>query len=230
MNNHLPFLEEIIPGSKNLFILFGGIDERMGMPRFEFYQSSSILNENRLFFRDPYQCWYQNGLPGIGKNVYQVSAFIRGRIHALKPDRVVFVGYSMGGYAAIMFAVLTGVGEAIVFSPRTSLHPLQILQSRDPRHKKQVLKTYLYSLFKPKVWDLKRLIRRSSYQPAISLYVAKNHSLDYFYAKRLDGLPNVNMIALENERHDVVKFFRDEGRLAEILSAKSAPETSCPNK
>lgn len=226
MSNSKSFLsvssikEEFSPDAKNLYLLFGGIDEQMAMPRFEFYNSAKILHENKIFFRDPYQCWYQNGLPGIGKDVYEVSRFIGKRIEDLNPQNVYFVGFSMGGFAAIMFSALTGRGEAIAFSTRTSIDPFFLLKIHDPRHKKQVLKTYFYSWYKKRVWDLKALLQRSKNCPKVSLFVSKNHAFDFMQAKRLDGLDHVRLFLMDSTRHDIVRAFRDQGLLPDILSGK----------
>lgn len=43
---------ELSPEGSNLYIFFGGIRAGIAMPPFEFYNSSRIINENKIFIRD----------------------------------------------------------------------------------------------------------------------------------------------------------------------------------
>ena len=40
-------LAELVPASRSLYLVFGGIAAGIGMPPFEFYRSSAILGESR---------------------------------------------------------------------------------------------------------------------------------------------------------------------------------------
>ncbi|QBQ56020.1 hypothetical protein [Nitrosococcus wardiae] len=133
---------ELSTSGANLYIFFGGIAAGIAIPPFEFYNSSKIINENKIFIRDFSQCWYQNGLPGISKNINSTAKYIRCQIEEIRPKKIFFVGNSMGGYAAILFAKLTGNGEAIAFAPKTFISPILRLKHKDPRWKKQILATY----------------------------------------------------------------------------------------
>jgi hypothetical protein len=98
-----PVLEEINQYSNKLYILFGGMAAGMGIPPFEFYTFSRIIQENIIFLRDFPQSWYQSGLPEMGRNVFDIGKFSE-KIRLMKPEELFFVGNSMEGFAAIMFA------------------------------------------------------------------------------------------------------------------------------
>ena len=113
-DDQAPLLEEILSESERLYFIFGGILNRIdGMLPFEFYASSRILGYSKIFFRDFSQSWYQSGLRGFANDIYELESFIKQRISALQPSKVYFVGNSMGGFAAILFASMQ-IGRAHV--------------------------------------------------------------------------------------------------------------------
>ena len=101
---------ELSKNRSNLYIFFGGIAAGINMPPFEFYNSAKIIDENKIFIRDFSQSWYQNGLSKISKDIDSTVNFLKLQIKTIKPHKIFFVGNSMGGYAAIMFAQLIGKG------------------------------------------------------------------------------------------------------------------------
>ena len=208
---------ELSEKGSNLYIFFGGIASRIAMPPFEFYKSSQILDQHRIYIRDLAQCWYQNGLAGISQDIYATASYIRSKIDEIGPKKVFFVGNSMGGYAAILFAALVGIGEAITFAPQTFISPALRFRHKDLRWRKRVLVTYAKSVFKRKVWDLGPLLARTKSNPKVSIYVSKENQLDLIHARHLKGIAGVNIHVLETGGHGVVKVLRDEGKLPAIM-------------
>lgn len=215
-------LEELIPGSSKLYFIFGGVAAEMAMPPFEFYASARIIEENKIFLRDFSQAWYQNGLPGVGSDLYAIRDFIQGKIVELEPEEVFFVGNSMGGYAAILFATLVGRGTAIAFAPQTFVSPLKRLQHRDRRWSKQIAGMYLRTTFKAHIWDLKACLQPlqngSRPETKVEIFVSADDPLDYLHALRLRGLEGVQIHECPVGGHTLVKQLRDEGKLPAILA------------
>ncbi len=89
------------------------------MPPFEFYKASGIIDESRMFLRDFSQSWYHAGLLNISSDIDSTAIYIESAISENKPEKIFFVGNSMGGYAAMLFSSLIGKGEVIAFAPQT---------------------------------------------------------------------------------------------------------------
>ncbi|GAB4343817.1 MAG: hypothetical protein Kow0089_19910 [Desulfobulbaceae bacterium] len=212
-----PVMEKYVEGSRRLYLLFGGISAEVGMLPFEFYKSSRIINENKIFFRDYSQAWYQNGLPGVGDDVYEMAEFITRKIEKIQPREIYFVGNSMGGFAAILFAALVGRGVAIAFAPQTFISPLLKMRHLDFRWLRQIVETYRKTMFKPHVWNLSRLVGSSTAPFRADIYVSRRHRLDFIHADRLRGQKSVNIYEFDVGGHDLVKFLRDDGSLPDIL-------------
>lgn len=212
-------MEEYYKNSKKLYILFGGIAAGMGMPPFEFCKASKILEENKIFIRDYAQCWYQCGLPGIGKNAFEVGCFLKKKIECIGPEDLFFIGNSMGGYAAISFASMIGYGKVIAFSPQTFISPFKLLIYRDGRWKRQIFNTYKATFFRrPKpILDIKRQIERNGSGYTVMIHVSTNDKLDLLHAQRIEKFKNIFIHKYDVAGHDLVKYLRDTNKLESIL-------------
>jgi pimeloyl-ACP methyl ester carboxylesterase len=82
---------------------------------------TSDLGYNTAHLRDPRDTWFQNGMSDALPSPEAVAAHLKGLIAELAPSRVVTVGSSMGGYAALLFAGLLKADAAIAFAPQTYL-------------------------------------------------------------------------------------------------------------
>lgn len=213
-----PVEMELSTQGSNLYIFFGGIAAGIAIPPFEFYKSSKIINENKIFIRDFSQCWYHNGLPGISKDINSTVKYLQHQIEEIKPDKIFFVGNSMGGYGAILFASLVQQGEVIAFAPQTFISPLLRRKHRDNRWSDQINATYKKSLFKRKVWDLKPLLLRSAGKQKISIFVSKEEKLDRIHASHISNILGINVYEFEGGGHEVVKLLREQGKLQSIMS------------
>ncbi len=118
---------KILSGSKNLIVCFGGMLLKMDLILpFEFltYLSKIYKNECDLyFFVDKHQRWYHKGLLGISKNIDETVRYLNNIIKKGNYQKVIFMGVSAGGYAAILFGSLCNVTNVVSFKPRTRPSP-----------------------------------------------------------------------------------------------------------
>lgn len=204
----------------DLYIFFGGIAAGIAMPPYEFYNASRILDEHKIFVRDFKQSWYQNGLPEIGKELYDTANFIKQKIQEINPNDVYFVGNSMGGYAAILFSCLIDQGKVIAFAPQTFITPGLRFKNNDYRWARQIFWTQLSSYFKPHIWDLKHLMTNTSCKPKVSIFVSTSDKLDVIHASHLGDMDGVHIHEFKGGGHGVVKHLRDEGLLPGIMTGQ----------
>lgn len=218
MDNEKVIEIELASKSSKLYIFFGGIKAGIAMPTFEFYSSSKIINENKIFIRDFDQCWYQKGLPGIGNDIFSIFNYLKATINAMEPQKVYFVGNSMGGYAAILFSILVGSGEAIAFSPQTFLTDKLRKQYDDNRWSQHIKRIYELPNIIEEYLDIRKLMSMKNNQNKISIFVATDNRKDEIHANHLCDFPHVNVYKFKEGGHNVVKFLRDQGKLSTILS------------
>ena len=112
-------------GNDKLIVCFGGMAQKMGgIPPFEFvkYLSSIYKNEyDLIFYVDIKQCCYHNGFLNITNNIDETVIYLNEKITNGNYNKVIFMGVSAGGYAAILFGSLCNVTNIIAFIPPTKL-------------------------------------------------------------------------------------------------------------
>lgn len=129
-----------------MLIAFGGLQQHLGggrsggVPPHEFVRTCEKAGARySLFVKDPLRCWYCRGLGdggggssgdnGGGPSTASSYTFeemvevLREEIRSVKPDRVMTIGSSMGGYAAVRAGLLLDANLAIAFSPQVLLTP-----------------------------------------------------------------------------------------------------------
>lgn len=204
------------PDSRTLYIFFGGMAAGIAMPPFEFYRAARIVGENKLFLRDFAQCWYHAGLPGYSRDLSSTTAYLRQRIAALDAQRVVLVGNSMGGYAAMLFAARLGFGEVIAFAPQTFVSPRLRFRHGDRRWPCQIARLWWRGLYAEHQWDLRPLLAANG-RLKVSVFVSVDDRLDLAHARHIQDLPGVTVHTIAGGGHDVVRLLRDEGSLPRIM-------------
>ncbi len=87
-----------------LLIAFGGLASRLdGIPPFEFLSALSGTEARRVFIRDLNQSWYQEGVRGVSTTLAATTTALRALVAESGAQRVVTLGVSAGGFAAIYF-------------------------------------------------------------------------------------------------------------------------------
>jgi len=219
---HEVFQIERSESGGNLYIFFGGLAAGVAMPPFEFFNASRILDENKIFVRDLRQQWYQTGLDGISRDIPSTAQFLAREIEKTAPEKIVFVGNSMGGFAAILFCALLGRGEAIAFAPQSFISPWLRLRHGDARWRRPIARTWVRSFLKPRVWNLRHILKRMGIPTRISIYVSSADRLDRIHAAHLEDLPGVRVREFDDGGHGVVRLLRDRGELPEIMKGSPA--------
>jgi pimeloyl-ACP methyl ester carboxylesterase len=212
--------KDIIPGACRLYIMFGGIVGGMGMPPFEFMRTGRLLPHSKVFIRDPYQAWYQRGLPGIGTSCTDVAEYLSGLIKASDAREVVFVGNSMGGFAALLFCGLLECGRAIAFSPQTFISAERRKATGDNRWAAQVERTHLHQGGVGSVYDIGHLLTEKNCGLDADIYVSRHDRLDVVHARALAGFAGVSVYEFDEGGHQLVAHLRDAGMLARILDGQ----------
>ncbi|WP_116127897.1 alpha/beta hydrolase [Lewinella sp. IMCC34183] len=205
-------------GRNNLLVSFGGIQQGLGMPVFEFFNSISDIPCDKIYLRDFHQAWYQKGVDAELDHVDQVTTYLRDTIREKNYDNVCFLGNSMGGYAAILFGTLLNVDTVISFAPQTFIGRFRRLLTFDRRWSGQLSDVYAYDRKRPEYFDLKeQLAAAAPYATRINLYYSPQHRLDRKHAERLRESANVTLHPVDEGGHAVVKVIRDRGELKSLI-------------
>lgn len=215
--NNSPVSEDLIPSSEKLFLFFGGIAGAIGMPPFEFYRASRILDYSKIFLRDISQSCYQRGLPTIGKNAHAVGAYLKDRIIESGASEIYFVGNSMGGFAALLFCSMLQLGKAIVFSPQTFVSSEKRQSYGDDRWPDQI-KNLHEAHTAADIHELKPWIQNCYPQMPARVYVSTSDTLDMHHVSELADFSNIEIYRFPIGGHGLVTELRNNGLLENILN------------
>lgn len=207
---------EEIENRENLLVTFGGVKQGIGIPVFEFMRSAELLNCDKIFFRDFKQAWYKFGVDKNLCSTQEIKSYLLSRIEKGNYKKIVFLGNSMGGFAAIFFGVQIKVDQIIAFSPQTFIDKFNRNLYLDFRWK-NCLKVVHNGNFTKADLDLKFFLINNNIKNNINVYFSENHRLDKIHAKRLKIFSNVKLIPVKKGGHQVVKELKQSGFLSNLM-------------
>ncbi len=158
----------------------------------------------RILLRDLSDSWYNAGLPGVGGTVDEIAGRIEEEIAGAGAERVLTVGSSMGGYAAILFGCLIGAERTIALGPQTLLDPE--LPERAPAPDLQL-----------HVADLEPVIAAAP-QTRVEMVVAWDDLLDVFHAQRVAAHDSVRVLAVRGAEHEFARQLLARGAFWPLMS------------
>jgi len=148
---------------------------------------------NRLLVRDPTLSWYNGPVQGQWDNADGLLERLRVVTQRFDPANIIFMGTSMGGYAAILFGCRLNVGKVVAFAPQ------MILDSRLPNNPHR-----------------KHNIQYRDVYPFIAQ--AKNTSIDILFGSE-DLCDAYNLIqAREHESIELINIYGAEHNVMHYLS------------
>ena len=215
-------LEDMEAPSPVLAVAFGGIAMSVGgIPPFEFFR---VLNEaepaKKLLLRDRSQSWYHRGVDGFADDIAGVEAALRQIVEREQPRKLVMLGASAGGYAALLFGRLLGAAEIHAFGPQTFIGPGLRLRHLDYRWGRLWLSLMLSGRYQPRYGDLYRVFKRTPSEGSrVVVHYCDSDRFDNAHARRLGRHPDVELRRYDEGGHFIVKHLRDTGQLKPLLQA-----------
>jgi hypothetical protein len=203
-----------------LVVAFAGLRGFLGgFPAFEFRKILSSVDVKSAFFRDHYAAWYHRGVVDVGPGIESVLR----RLQELQKEaqRVVMVGNSAGGYAALLFAALLGC-EAYAFSPQTFIDPDLLRDAGDDRWDEELAVLLDSGFFDPRYGDLAPLLEKS--EGRFEIFYGALDGVDWKHVEPVRGLDGVTVNRIENCDHRVVRHLRDSGWLLSFLRGMASEQ------
>ena len=108
-----------------LIICFSGQGQGYGnLPRYEFvnFLNKYYPHVTKQYYLDKTCKWYHSGINQETQNIIESIDFLKNQIKNYTKHKVIFIGSSSGGYAAILFGSLLNVDTVIAFRPQTIIN------------------------------------------------------------------------------------------------------------
>lgn len=206
-DNDLYPYEIIDNNSEVTIIAFGGMLTSLGMPRKEFFGSAFNSTNNFIFLKDFWQCWYQKGLLGVTNDIDTTASYIK-QILPNTTKKLVCIGTSSGGFAAILFAELLKAEISISFSPQTYIDRKTFVRFRSPDSRWDDLESSSYLRLSDFITD----------EVTHFIHVGEHNDVDMDHAMILSGCSSVTIHKHDTDTHNTAAFLKKSGLLKSCIN------------
>lgn len=201
-------IETINKNSTITLFAFGGMTHGLSMPPKEFFKSLVHNNINIIFVKDFKQCWYQKGLLGKTTDIESSIEYLK-NIIPKTTEKLIAIGASAGGYAAIRYGIALNADRIMAFSPQTLI---------DEETARVFSKSCIRDLTFDNIdLDLKKILDKYKPKIKIEVYYAGNNNRDKIAIDHIKDY--VEEFSFETDTHLLAAYLKEKGLLEEILNS-----------
>jgi len=160
--------------------------------------------------------WYQSGIRGFeARDLRGAAAQLRQLLTDRGHARTVFMGNSMGGYAALACGALCGADGVVAFAPQTRFDAAFCGGIGETRWQAEF--GAMRAAGPVDDMAVTALWPRDRAGPQTLLHVGARAACDLAYARAVADLSGVRVLEDAGSGHDIALDFRRDGRLHDIL-------------
>jgi pimeloyl-ACP methyl ester carboxylesterase len=213
-----PLCSDMKVDSSTLLLAFGGMKGKLDIPPFEFFGLTSGLPIKRLFVRDLKQAWYHRGVRRHGSTIPEVAEHLERIIDRRQIERLVVVGTSAGGYAALIFGSLLGADRVLCWGPQTSLDPEVLDRMGDHRWDDKIAGLIASNALDEDWIDLRSALPAARIgQTRYELFFDDAYLPDRLHVERLADVDGAQLRPVAGGKHEVARQMRKTGELEQVL-------------
>jgi acyl carrier protein len=204
-----------------LVVAFTGFAGRYMMRAYDFLDLMGALGYSYILLRDPRRAWYLHGLGGEARDFPSLVRLLHRHIARLAPSRVITVGTSAGGFAALLGGHLLGADCVHALAPQTYLDIPNIVRHRDVDLVRvmwrALLGVYRVSGLGSRLLDARRLLSEDNGRTRYFLHVCTGSATDRKRAGHLADLARVSVLQHPGPDHNVVRAMVRNGFIHQFL-------------
>jgi hypothetical protein len=211
-----PALVERGKNDEGLIIAFTGLDDRLFLRVYEFFDTTKSLGYSRILLRDKYRLWYQHGIDAKRPDFASLIAYLESEIAALRPRKVMCVGTSSGGLVALAAGHALRADYVHAFAPQTFVDTSLAAIPRS-RYKSSHLRLRLSRRAGGESLDVLPRLQISNGKTRYYVHYCAGSRHDDENARRLTGLPGVVLMAYPCSAHAIGIFLAKRDFLKQTL-------------
>lgn len=204
-----------------LVIAFTGRAGLMMRP-YDFMDLTGAVNYSHILLRDPADVWYHAGLDGQCSDFPALTGLLQSYVRELEPQKIIMVGSSAGGYAALLAGYLMKADYVHALGPQTYMDPVNLLRRRDfhlvRRHWRQVLRLYRRLGLTSDSLDLRRAMALDNGKSRYFIHVCSGCLRDRRRAEHMADVPRVRIFYYPCDTHGVVRVMARHRFLQRMLA------------
>jgi hypothetical protein len=205
-----------------LLIAFTGFIHRLSMRVYEFFEATKDAGYSRILLRDKHKVWYHRGIDRQRPNYPSLIKYLNSEIEQLQPKKVICLGTSAGGYAAIVAGHHLRADYVHAFAPDTLLDVSLgscIKGIWSARYSWSRWKLFFSRSAQQGFFNLANLLDRHNGKTIYYIHHCASAQRDVECAARLEHLPGVVSMPYPCSTHSVAFFLAQQGFLPKILDA-----------
>lgn len=195
---------------RRTYVVFSSVDIEPG--KFMFWRVMATIAGSKIFVNEEENGWYVHGIPTLGGSVPEAATSLLGLINNTNPEEVIFLGPSMGGYAAMLYGAILKPELPGITVRCLSFGGEFLLYERETRSKALSRKEP-----NPKYADLRPLLYSS--QLSVAHIFGDTDITDIYQSTLAAGIETVQRIAVKNGPHAVSTFIGQNYNLIEFIRA-----------
>lgn len=212
-----PVLVERGRNDSVLVIAFTGGLDKLSLPVYEFFDTTKLLGYSRILLRDQYRQHYQRGIDDLRPDFPSLVAYLKEEIARLRPEKVMCIGTSGGGYAAIRAGHELRADYVHAFSPQTGNRPSND-GAPSPRSRPRFRNRFGGERSNAPLVDLPQLLRDWNQKTIYYVHYGRAFERDRMKAEPLFRSPGVVSMGYPFDRHQTATFLAKKGLLTEALA------------
>jgi hypothetical protein len=224
VDDNVPVLRDYSAESDVLLVSFSGLKRTPHkVPGFSLRGTLAGLAVKKLYLRDLDKAWFLRGLRGVTSDVEETTEFLRTEMAASRASRMILTGYSLGGFAALLYGTMAGADEVRAISPQTFISFWRRWRSGDHRWRRYVLPLHFSAT--RRFHDLRPWLARCPSQTKLHVHFARDSRLDVTHAQHVRDLPQIAVHEHTEGSHRLVTVMRESGELRAIFERAIAGES-----
>jgi tetratricopeptide (TPR) repeat protein len=196
-NSDFMYFSECVE-SDQLLVIFSGA----GSKSFNCFKLLADYPVNKLFIRDAGRSWYQHAVKGHWTDFDGLVERVRLYSDRFDADRVICIGGSMGGFAAMAVGGRLAVGKVLAFSPQTDL------DYRLPNNPSASIKIKYKNAFE---------LLSQSPVTEVKLYIGTDDLADLYNVFPATRYNSMNIEFVWGGPHNLMNFFFQNGMLFNVI-------------
>lgn len=203
-----------------LIIAFSGGAQQLTIPVHQFFEITKTLGYSRILLRDKFEMHYHHGVDRKRRDWPSLLDYLGSQIEELAPQKVICIGTSSGGYAALVAGYYLGADYVHAFAAQTRIgvDPESIRTAVNPRNRR---KLYRSTRAFRQALDLAPLLEKSNGKTTYFLHYCACHETDRGFAERVADLPSVITFGYPCSAHAVAIFLAKKRWLGKLLEVEN---------
>lgn len=198
-------------------VFFGGLANRYGLDMESLDRFIAAAGHTAIYLRDRQRCLFLKGIPDIPGSVEGLEAYLRDLKQELGLNRLVMIGSSSGGLAALKYGVAISADGIRCFGGPTTAATEAMETFGDARGR--ALTRRLSRDLAPEALDVAPDVAKAAGSVPIQMYYGAEMPQDSAQAERLRGIAGVSLLPVPDvDRHDILFQMIANQRVGEVLS------------